>query len=190
MKIQSCIDHNKNEVNSEYRSGCFTKINNLTASEGFWLWGIHYWMECRAKKVDPISMFSRAFLEVSITRNPQDDLAPQFDYSLSLLMEFSTKPLSIGCRCFYGLLGSMEQIILGCMALHQNNHKSKKVANIILKSFLPELVANTVYEIFNDLSQASLKNGMILPMRPYYLDLAQSFHIPTVCSFNDTKMVN
>ena len=190
MKIQSCIDHNKHGVTSDIRPDCLTKVHNLTAPEAFWLWGIHYWMECRVKEVDSIPMFSRAFSEVSITRHSQDDLAPQFDYSLSLLIDFSTKPLSVGCHCFCGLLGNIEQIILSCMALQQSNHKSKKVIDIILKSLLPELVANTVREILNNISQACLKNGMVLPVRPHYLDLAQSLRIPTVYITNDDKTVN
>ena len=157
-------------------SECFTKIDNLTAAEAFWLWAIHYWIESRSRQIDPVPLFSKAFVEMSIVSGIQEDKALQFDYSLSLLVDFSTKPLRIRCSCNCGLLGNMEQIVLGCMALQQNDQESKNVAGIILQNILPDLLVSTVFKIFMDLSESSLANGMVLPVRPSYLDLAQNFH--------------
>lgn len=179
-------DQSKNKTHSE----CPAKINELTAPEVFWLWCIHYWNESRKQKLDPIPMLSRAFSEVSITRYSEEDLAPQFDYSLSLLQDFSTKPLSVGRRYYCASSCSMEQIILGCMALTQSEPNPTRVTTILLKSFLPELVANTVYEILNDISKSSLKTGMILPVRENYLDLFRGYSGVHCRSSSNGKMIN
>ena len=172
------------------QSTCCQRVNKITAPEVFWLWAIHYWVQSQVNKSDPIPMFARAFYQTKITRNRLDHRAAEFDYSLSILMEFSNKPLSVGCPCCCGFLGKMEQTILGCMALQQQDHDSKMVAAIILKSILPELLANTLLDTFSDLAEASLVNGMKLPVRPLYLDLATNAHSSHNISPNQIEAIN
>ena len=190
MMARSNSYHNDMLKRSESDSDCFTRVENLTAPEVFWLWAIHYWVQSRANKVDPIPMFSRAFWEVKIVTNPDNDMAPEFDYTLSILKDFAKHPLSVGCRCCCGFLGRTEQIVLGCMALQQKDCNPKNVSGIILQNVLPELLANTVLITLKDLSQASLRTGMALPVRPPYLDLANKMNWFQTTSIRGIESIN
>ena len=84
----------------------------------------------------------------------------------------------------------MEQTILGCIALQQKDRNSQVVASIILKGLLPELLANTLLDTFDDLAEASLVCGMKLPVRPLYLDLATNTHISHQIRPNRIQAIN
>ena len=187
---QSTNHHCRISKEAVPQSDCFTRVNKVTSPEVFWLWAIHFWLQSQVNKNDPIPMFARAFYQTKITRNRLDHRAAEFDYSLSILMEFSNKPLSVGCPCCCGFLGTMEQTILGCIALQQKDRNSQVVASIILKGLLPELLANTLLDTFYDLAEASLVCGMKLPVRPLYLDLATNTHSSHQISPNRIQAIN
>ncbi len=160
--------------NSIQQFQSYVQIKEVATPESFWLWAIYYWAKCKNHKHDPQPMLSAAFSQIEIDVDGDNLRGAKFHYCLTLLHDDCIRPLTIGCEAACGVLGLTERIILACIALQQRDSDSRRVSGMILSNFLPELGADYILGVFDDLASISKMKGMHLPVRPNYLDLAKT----------------
>ena len=157
-------------ITNQAKGNSGTSREKYDSSERFWIWAVQYSVHRSVRGVNPVPGIIQGFHKEKVSSLTTSYLGYEFCWCLNVITSLTVNTIQCGCiQC--GTVGPLEKVILACLSYAQIGDE-RLVKGIVANMGLgPSQEISPFVVSIRNIAWASQDCGILLRMRPEYLDL-------------------